>query len=59
MPTNLVVVELTGQCRLVLRRFRFRQDGEEHRHDAHVVIDENAKKSLKRLRTLTQKTNRP
>src|ERR1039457_3174360 len=38
----LFIAEPTGTCRLSLRRFRYSQDGETHRHDASVVIDENA-----------------
>jgi Family of unknown function (DUF6527) len=38
----LFIAEPTGTCRLALRRFRFGQDGENHLHDATVVIDEDA-----------------
>lgn len=42
MSVALFIAEPTGTCRLSLRRFRYGQDGEAHRHDASAVIDENA-----------------
>jgi hypothetical protein len=42
MGIPLFVAEPTGACRLSLRRFRHREDGAGHSHDASVVIDEDA-----------------
>lgn len=38
----LFIAEPTGTCRLSLRRFRMREQADGHRHDATVIIDENA-----------------
>ena len=42
MGIPLFIAEPTGSCRLSLRRFRHREDGSGHFHDASVVIDEDA-----------------
>jgi hypothetical protein len=41
----LFIAEPAGTCRLSLRRFRYGEEGETHRHDAAVVIDESAPES--------------
>lgn len=43
MGIPLYIVEPTGTCRLALRRFRHRDDSEDHFHDVTVIINENAR----------------